>query len=205
MESVKDAALVRPGFRERVEALMREQWQEPVIVLRLGDTDLRFDVPGRREDGTVEGSQPVLRAFGNVARGIGAAVGFVAYLASAAGSGGGGGGKAERAADVSGPADARVLEPLDRLRRAKGPWLVCSPTSVALVETGSTYLDPKDAPEPRILWEARGPDAPAVSFRKRTLTWPDGSRFKFPLQGRTEDRHLRQFHEYPDVVHWPER
>jgi hypothetical protein len=202
MESAADAAQVRPGFRERVEALMRDHWREPVIVLRLGDTDLGFAVPGRREDGTVEGSQPVLRAFGNVARGIGAAVGFVAYLASAAGSGGGGG-KTERAADVTGPADARVLEPLDLLRRAKGPWLACSPSSVALVETGSTYVDPADAPEPRVLWEARGPDAPEVSFRKRTLTWPDGSRFKFPLQSRTEERHLRQFHEYPDVVHWP--
>ncbi|WP_284740793.1 hypothetical protein [Amycolatopsis sp. RTGN1] len=201
MESAADAAQVRPGFRERVEAQMGERWREPVIVLRLGDADLRFAVPGRREDGTVEGSQPVLRAFGNVARGIGAAVGFVAYLASAAGSGGG---KGERAVHVTGPADALVLEPLDRLRRAKGPWLVCSPTSVALVETGSTYLDPADAPEPQVLWEARGTDAPEVSFRKRTLTWPDGSQFKFPLKGRTEERHLRQFHEYPDVVHWPE-
>ncbi|WIY00711.1 hypothetical protein QRX60_42760 [Amycolatopsis mongoliensis] len=200
MESAKDAALVRPGFRERVEAVMREHWREPVIVLRLGDPDLRFAVPGRRPDGTVEGSRPVLRAFGNVVRGIAAAVGYVAYLASAAGSGGG---KAEREAQVTGPADAQVLEPLDRLRRAKGPWLVCSPTSVALVETGPTYGDPADAPEPRVLWEARGAGAPEVSFRKRTLTWPDGSRFKFPLQGRTEERHLRQFHEYPDVVHWP--
>ncbi len=200
MESAKDAALVRPGFRERVEALLRDHWGEPVIVLRLGDTDLRFAVPGRRPDGTVEGSRPVLRAFGNVARGIGAAVGFVAYLASAAGSGGG---KGEPEVHVTGPADAEVLEPLDGLRRAKGPWLVCSPTSVAFVDTGSTYLDPADAPEPRIVWEARGSAAPEVSFRKRTLTWPDGSRFKFPLQGRTEERHLRQFHEYPDVVHWP--
>jgi hypothetical protein len=202
MESAAEAAQVRPGFRERVEALLRERWREPVIVLRLGDADLRFAVPGRREDGTVEGSRPVLRAFGNVARGIGAAVGYVAYLASAAGSGGG---KGERAVHVTGPAGAQVLEPLDRLRRAKGPWLACSPTSVALVETGSTYLDPADAPEPQVLWEARGADAPEVSFRKRTLTWPDGSQFKFPLKGRTEERHLRQFHEYPDVVHWPER
>ncbi|WP_329048526.1 hypothetical protein OG738_38830 [Amycolatopsis sp. NBC_01488] len=201
MASAADAAQVRPGFRERVEALLRDHWREPVIVLRLGDADLRYAVPGRRPDGTVEGSRPVLRAFGNVARGIGAAVGYVAYLASAAGSGGG---KAERAVQVTGPADALVLEPLDRLRRAKGPWLACSPTSVALVDTGSTYLDPADAPEPRILWEARGAAAPQVSFRKRTLTWPDGSKFSFPLQSRTEERHLRQFHSHPDEVRWPQ-
>ena len=201
MASAADAAQVRPGFRERVEALLRDHWREPVIVLRLGDADLRYAVPGRRPDGTVEGSRPVLRAFGNVARGIGAAVGYVAYLASAAGSGGG---KAERAVQVTGPADALVLEPLDRLRRAKGPWLACSPTSVALVDTGSTYLDPADAPEPRILWEARGAAAPQVSFRKRTLNWPDGSKFSFPLQSRTEERHLRQFHSHPDEVRWPQ-
>ncbi|MEU0790603.1 hypothetical protein ABZ342_11085 [Amycolatopsis sp. NPDC005961] len=201
MESAADAAQVRPGFRERVETVLREHWREPVIGLRLGDADLRFAVPGRRPDGTVEGEGLVREGFLTVARGIGAAVGFVAYLASAAGSGGG---KGERAVHVTGPADAQVLEPLDLLRRAKGPWLVCSPTSVALVETGSTYLDPADAPEPRILWEARGADAPAVSFRKRTLTWPDGSRFAFPLRSRTEDQYLRQFLSHPDEVRWPE-
>ncbi|SEF23879.1 hypothetical protein SAMN05421837_102460 [Amycolatopsis pretoriensis] len=201
MESVKDAALVRPGFRERVDAVMRDRWREPVIVLRLGDTDLRFAVPGRRPDGSVEGEGKVRQGFLTVARGIGAAVGFVAYLASAAGSGGG---KGERAIHVTGPADAQALEPIDRLRRAKGPWLVCSPTSVAFVDTGSTYLDPADAPDPAVVWEARGSTAPEVSFRKRTLTWADGSRFEFPLQSRTEDRHLRQFHSYPDEVRWPE-
>ncbi|MFJ9783037.1 hypothetical protein ACIRSS_25885 [Amycolatopsis sp. NPDC101161] len=201
MESTKDAALVRPGFRERVEELMRDRWREPVIVLRLGDADLRFAVPGRRPDGTVEGEGLVRQGFLTVARGIGAAVGYVAYLASAAGSGGGEG---EREVHVTGPAGAQVLEPLDLLRRAKGPWLVCSPSSVAFVDTGSTYLDPADAPEPVVVWEARGSAAPEVSFRKRTLTWPDDSRFKFPLQGRTEERHLRQFHQYPDEVRWPE-
>ncbi|WP_285479018.1 hypothetical protein [Amycolatopsis sp. NBRC 101858] len=200
MESLQETTHVRPGFRERVETVLRGRWREPVIVLRLGDADLRYAVPGRREDGTVEGSRPVLRALGNIGRGIGAAVGYVAYLASAAGSGG----KGERAVHVTGPADAQVLEPVDRLRRAKGPWLACSPTSVALVDTGSTYLDPADAPEPVILWEARGAAAPELSFRKRTLTWSDGSRFTFPLNGRTEERHLRQFHSYPDEVRWPE-
>lgn len=201
MESLQESTHVRPGFRERVETLMRARWAEPVIVLRLGDTDLRFAVPGRRPDGSVEGEGLVRQGFLTVARGIGAAVGFVAYLASAAGSGGG---KGERAVHVTGPAGAQVLEPLDRLRRAKGPWLVCSPTSVAFVDTGSTYLDPADAPEPAVVWEARGSAAPQLSFRKRTLTWPDGSRFAFPLRSRAEDQHLRQFHSYPDEVRWPE-
>jgi hypothetical protein len=202
---VKDEALVRPGFRERVEALMRDQWREPVIVLRLGDLDVGFDVPGRRQDGTVEGKRLVRRFFWNVLRGVGGAVMYVLYLVN----GGGGGGKAghpfQREIRVTGPADALALGLLDELRSVKGPWLVCSPSAVAVVDTGSTYVDPADAPPPRIAWQARGPEAPKVGFRKRTLTWPDGSSFRFPLLGRTEDQHLRKYLEPPDVVHWTGR
>ncbi|MEV0697452.1 hypothetical protein AB0I53_05975 [Saccharopolyspora sp. NPDC050389] len=50
LQAKREKTLVRPGFRERVEELMRDQWHEPVIVLRLGDADLGFDVPGRRLD-----------------------------------------------------------------------------------------------------------------------------------------------------------
>jgi hypothetical protein len=53
-----------------------------------------------------------------------------------------------------------------------------------------------------IVWEARKPQAPELNFRKRTLTWPDGSSFRFPLHGRGEEQHLRKYHESPDVVHW---
>jgi hypothetical protein len=189
---------VRPGIRERVEALMRDQWREPVIVLRLGDTDLGFDVPGRREDGTVVGTRRVRRFFWTILRGIGRAVMYVFLLAN----GGAAGHPFQREVRVSGPADAMALDLADSLRSLKGPWLVFSPTGVAVVDTGSTYVDPADAPPPRIVWQAREPQAPAVRFPKRTLTWPDGSSFTFPLHGRTEDQHLRKFVEPLGVVHW---
>ncbi|WP_328453746.1 hypothetical protein [Amycolatopsis sp. NBC_00438] len=192
-------AQVRPGFRERVEGFLRDQWHEPVIVLRLGDTDLGFGVPGRRHDGTVAGKRLVRRFFWNIARGIGGAVMYVFFLAN---GGGEAGRPFQREIRVAGPADAQALDLVDRLRAVRGPWLAFSPTAVALVDTGSTYVDPADAPAPRILWQARVPQAPEVGFRKRTLTWPDGSSFRFPLHGRTEDQHLRKFVEPPDVVHW---
>lgn len=199
---MRDEALVRPGFRERVEELVRARWHEPVIVLRLGDTDLGFAVPGRRLDGTVKGKRLVRRFFWNILRGLGGAVLYVLYLANGSGGGGKTGHPFQREIRVSGPADAQALALVDRLRGASGPWLACSPSGVAVVETGPTYADPADAPPPRILWEARKPDAPALSFRKSTLTWPDGSTFRFPLHGRAEERHLRKFLEFPDVVHW---
>lgn len=189
---------MRPGIRERVEVLMRDQWREPVIVLRLGDTDLGFDVPGRREDGTVEGTRRVRRFFWTILRGIGRAVMYVFLLAN----GGAAGRPFQREVRVSGPADAMALDLADSLRSLKGPWLVFSPTGVAVVDTGSTFVDPADAPPPRIVWQAREPQAPAVRFTKRTLTWPDGSSFTFPLHGRTEDQHLRKFVEPLGVVHW---
>jgi hypothetical protein len=180
---------------------MRARWQEPVIVLRLGDTDLGFDVPGRRLDGTRKGKRLVRRFFWNILRGIGTAVFSVFALAN----GGAPGRPFQREIRVSGPENAMVLDLADRLRRVDGPWLVCSPSGLAVVDTGSTSTDPADAPEPRIVWEARAPQVPVLSLRKRTLTWPDGSAFRFPLHGRTEDRHLKKFLEFPDVVHWTGR
>jgi hypothetical protein len=193
--------LVRPGFRESVEELMRDQWHEPVIVLRLSDDGLGFDIPGRRMDGTVKGKKLVRRFFWNILRGIGGAVAFVFSLANGIDARGVGN-LYHRQIRVTGPADAMVLDVVDRLRPLKGPWLVCSPSGVALVETGSTLADPADAPAPRIVWQARSPKAPAISFRKRTLTCADGSSFEFALHGRTEDQHLRKYHEFPDVIHW---
>jgi hypothetical protein len=197
----RDKLLVRPGFRERVEELMRAEWDEPVIVLNLGDTDLGFAVPGRRLDGTVAGKRLVRRFFWNVVRGIGGAGAFVFSLVNGVDPRGAAH-MFNREIRVTGPANAMALDLLDELRPVKCPWLVFSPLGVAAVDTGSTLADPADAPAPRIVWQARNPQAPAVSFRTRTLTWPDGSVFTFPLQGRTEVRHLRKFHEPPDVIHW---
>ncbi|RSM54544.1 hypothetical protein DMH03_37260 [Amycolatopsis sp. WAC 01376] len=189
MEAKREEVSVRPGFRERVEELMTAQWHEPVMVLRLGGDKLRHDVPGRRLDGTVKGERLIRRFFWNILRGIGTAVGYVLYLAhnSAAGSGR----SVRPESQVKGPANAMVLELTDRLRKASGPWLVCSPSGIAVVDTGSTDRDPADAPPPEIIWQARKPQAPEIGFRGRTITWPDGSIFKFPLHSRTEEQYLR--------------
>ena len=195
--------MVRPGFRERVEALMRDQWRGPVIVVRLQEDGLDFDVPGRREDGTVKGKRLIRRFFWNILRGIGFGGAYVFYLAYSSGSGGGKSGS--RRAAVTGPADAMVLGLLDRIRAADGPWLVFSPAHVALVDTGSTQSDPVDAPPPEILWQASTPQEVEVNLRRRKLTWPDGSVFAFPLHNRGEEQHLRSYLEAPNIVHWTGR
>jgi hypothetical protein len=195
--------MVRPGFRERVEALMREQWREPVIVVRVREDGLGFEVPGRRLDGTVKGKRLVRRFFWNILRGLGAGAAYVLYFIYGAGSGGGKlGSPLSRQINVTGPADAMALGLLDRLRPADGPWLVFSPSHIALVDTGSTQREPSDAPPPEIVWQAGTPQALEVNLRRRRLTWPDGSIFTFPLHGRTEEQHLRKYLEPPDIVHW---
>lgn len=197
-----DKVLVRPGFREHVEQLMRNQWREPVIVLRLDEKfDLGFNVPGRRPDGTVRGKRLVRRFFVNIGRGLAGAVLNIVSLFH----GGGAGNPFKREIRVTGPANAMALDLLDRIRPASGPWLVCSPSHLAVVDTGSTYMDPASAPPPQILWEAHRPRCPEISFRTHTITWPDGSTFKFPLHGRTEVQHLRKFYEFPDIIHWQGR
>ncbi|WP_050983511.1 hypothetical protein [Saccharomonospora azurea] len=193
--------MVRPGSRERVEELLRTRWREPVLVLRLGEaTGLGFDVPGRRPDGTVEGSRRVRQFFRNVLRGLGVAAGAVLSLASNAGSGARTSFK--RQVHVTGPTGAMALEPVDAFRSARGPWLACSPSGLAIVDTGPTTADPAHAPEPRLVWEARAPQAPELRLRTRTMTWPDGSGFTFPLHDRVEEQRLRSRLGPRDTVFW---
>jgi hypothetical protein len=194
-----DKILVRPEYRGRVEELMRGRWREPVLVLRLDENHaLGFDVPGRRLDGTAKGKRLVRRFVWNIARGVGGAVLNVFSLFN----GGGVGNPFRREIRVTGPANAMALELLDELRSARGPWLVCAPSHLAVVDTGATYVDPADAPPPRILWQTANPRGAEISFGTRTITWPDGSTFNFPLHGDTEVRHLRDHYEFPDVIHW---
>jgi hypothetical protein len=175
---------------------MRSQWREPVLVLRLGDDDPGYDVPGRRIDGTVKGKRLIRRFFWNVLRGVGGAVFVVFAFANGAGSGGGKWGKPfQREIRVTGPANAMALDLLDKLRQAKGPWLVLSPSRLAVVDTGTTFLDPADVPPPQIVWQARKPEAPETNLRTRVMTWPDGSSFRFTLFGRDEEQHLRKHQE----------
>ncbi|GAA4550264.1 hypothetical protein [Amycolatopsis samaneae] len=191
LDAQQESLFVRPGFRELVEGFLRGQWREPVIALRLSDNKLTFEVPGRRGDGTVEGENQVGRFFGNALRGVGTAAAAVFAVANS--SGGSGGPKGKPEAHVRGPANAMALDLVDRLRGVSGPWLAFSPSYLAAVDTGSTFRDPADAPAPRILWQARKPQAPEIRFRGHTLVWPDGSSFRFPLHGRTEDQYLRQY------------
>ncbi|WP_236789204.1 hypothetical protein [Amycolatopsis sp. GM8] len=171
---------------------MRGQWREPFVVLRLGDDGLGFDVPGRRPDGTIKGKNLVRRFFWNILRGIGGAALFVFFLANGADARGAAH-PFKREIRVKGPANAMALDLVDQLRPVKGPWLVCSSSALAIVDTGSTITDPAGAPAPRIVWQARKPQAPEVDLRTRTIVWPDGSSFTFPLHGRTEEQHLREY------------
>lgn len=179
---------------------MRDRWREPVVVLRLGEASgPGFDVPGRRADGTVEGEHFVRHAFRSVLRGVGFAA---AYVLSPSTGGGRDGLSGTRRIHVKGPADALALDPVDAFREAGARWLTCSPSSAAVVDTGPAMGDPATAPEPRVGWEARAPRAPKVCRRTRTVTWPDGSSFVFPLHDRVEEQRLRHRLTPEGTVDW---
>ncbi|NIJ14415.1 hypothetical protein FHU38_004816 [Saccharomonospora amisosensis] len=103
---------------------------------------------------------------------------------------------------VKGPADAMALDLVDKLRTARGPWLACSPSCLAIVDTGSTIANPANAMTPQVVWEAREPRTPKISLRTRTLNWPDGSSFTFRLHVRPEEQHLRKSLDHPDPIRW---
>lgn len=113
---------------------MRTQWREPVIVLRLASiSDVGYDVPGRRTDGTVKGKRLVRRFFWNILRGVGFVVANIFMIAVTMHVVN----PLSRWILVTGPANAMVLDLLDRIREAQGPWLVCSPSGLAAGERQS--------------------------------------------------------------------
>lgn len=146
-----------------------------------------FDVPGRRKDGTVEGERLVRRFFWNIFRGT--VGGLACVILSVAG--GAAGHVFGRDGKVTGPENAQALALVDAARPANGPWLVCSPSHVAVVDTGHTYLDPAGSPPPTILWHAEKPHAPQVRPAHRRLTWPDGSEYTYHISAE-ESRFLKQ-------------
>jgi hypothetical protein len=169
----------KPEFRQSVRELAESQWRAPVVVVYLDDVGPRYDVPGRRKDGTVRGKRLIRRFFWNILRGtIGGIVNVVLSVA-----GGGVANILARDGLVTGPENAQALPLVDAARQARSPWLVFSPSHVAIVETGSVFVDPADSPPPVILWQAAAPLAPQVAPRSQRLTWPDGSTFVFCVSG----------------------
>lgn len=144
-----------PEFRQRVRALAEGQWREAAV----------------------QGARLVRRFFWNVFRGT------VGGLVSAVLSIGGGGGAHVfgRLGKVAGPRNAQALRLVDAARSAKGPWLVYSPSHVAVVDSGHTFHDPAHSPPPAFLWQAAAPQVPAVSAAQRRITWPDGSVFEYHI------------------------
>ncbi|OLT41218.1 hypothetical protein BJF85_24395 [Saccharomonospora sp. CUA-673] len=199
-DDVSHNATVRPGFRERVEAVMAARGREPVLAVRLSDSRMGFDVEGRRVDGTVVGGQYGTAIWRGLGRLAGAGLRVAAYVAA---GGGGRVGPFDRPVQVRGPAGALALPAADAIGEARGAWLALTPSRAAVVDTGPTFLDPADAPEPQVVWEAGRHDRPEVHLGKHLVTWPDGSSLEFVPHDPTEARYVRGFHQPPNTIRWP--
>lgn len=175
-----------PRLREQVRALARAQWDEPVVVVYLG---LRvrpgYEVPGRRKDGTVEGERPAARFAGTVLRGVVNGVVNAFTLLTAGGTHD----VFEREGRLTGPAGSPAVGMVDAVRSATYAWLVFSkhpdgdawpgypPAHLGVIT--SALADPGDGPPPAFRWQARQPDAPRISPRRRRVTWPDDAVFTY--------------------------
>jgi hypothetical protein len=185
-EQAEQRKLPSPDHRRRVCELAGSQWRQPVIAIDLGE-DVRpaFEVPGRREDGTVIGKRLVRRFFWNTFRG--------GVNTAASVMGGGAADVFERSGKVTGPANAQALGLADAARAAKSPWLVYSANPPGNPQQGYSpsfvaVIDAGDAP-PRVLWQAARPHAPVIAFRRDLVTWPDGT---------TSERGFGQLLTWPD-------
>jgi hypothetical protein len=171
-----------PELREQVHALARAQWDEPVVVVYLG---LRvrpgYEVPGRRADGTVEGERRAGRFGWNVLRGVVNGVVNVFTLLTAGGTHD----VFEHEGGLTGPAGSPAVGLVDAVRSATSAWLVFSnhPDGDAWPGYAPTHLGVVTSalatPPPAFLWQARQPDAPRISPRRRRITWPDGAVFTY--------------------------
>jgi hypothetical protein len=175
-----------PEFREQVRALAETRWGEPVVVLYLGHgVRPGYEVPGRREDGTVEGERLAGRFFWNVLRGVVNAVANLFTLLTAGGTHN----VFQHEGGLTGPANSQALGLVDAVRSATNAWVVYSkapegdawpgysPTQFGVIT--SAWSNPEDSPPPTFLWQARRPDTPLISPRRHRLTWPDGSVFTY--------------------------
>ncbi|ALG13249.1 hypothetical protein [Kibdelosporangium phytohabitans] len=170
-----------PELRQRVRDFAVDRWEEPEAVVLLGKVRPAFDVPGRREDGTVKGKRVIRRFFWNIVRGVGRVAGFVIVLFAA--------NDAisrdmfVRDGSVRGTANVKALGLIDAARRAKRAWLVYSQSYVAVLDSGSDFTL-SDAPRPlTVLWHEQGPDVPIVHRFEHRVRWPDGFEYTYDLQG----------------------
>ncbi|MET0134429.1 MAG: hypothetical protein ABW215_12645 [Kibdelosporangium sp.] len=171
----------KPEVRRRVRALAESQWREPVAVVYLDEVRPSFEVPGRRKDGTVKGERLVRRFFRNLFRGvIGVPIDVILSIA-----GGGRASLSSREGNVAGPPDAQALPLVDAAMAADSPWLVHSPSHIAIIDSGPLFNH--DDKPPAFRWHTTRPYLPEIAPRRRRLTWPDGSFFEHPRSWTEED------------------
>lgn len=169
------ASLKRPHaeIRDQVRAFAESQWGAPVEIVHLGTVEPAYNVPGRREDGSVEGEKLVRRFFWNITRGVVTVVANVFSLANGGGVGTAQGGSGA----VRGPANAQALALVDAAKPARSAWLAYTKSSVAVLDSGSDVNDPKNIPPVLVLWHAA--DVPVIDRGKCLVGWPDGSEFHY--------------------------
>jgi hypothetical protein len=155
---------------ERVRTTAEQAWQQPVTHRHLRRVRLRYDVPGRRTDGTIKGSRLIRRLLYDLVRVFGTL--FLILTDVILGGFGEVGGRT-RNGTVSGGADALALPFADAVRQGgRDLWLVGSDDHLAVFQARAN--------SPVVsLWEAAGAQRPVNRKSYMAVQWPDGSSVTF--------------------------
>lgn len=178
------------GVREQVRQSAAAAWGEPARVLYLRKVKMKFEVPGRRQDGTVKGTHLVRRVLRNVSRipflTFWLIVDLILETLPFEGFAGLAFSSAFRRGTMEGRSpDCSALPCADAANNAKRHlWLVWSERHVALIQARAESA-------PQTVWAADNSYLPR--FRSaRTLRWRDGSSIELPVD-RRERRRFEQF------------
>lgn len=157
----------------QIGRLATHQWgHEFPAVIALPAFRPRYEVPGRRHNGSVAGQHRIRWLLGRILLPLWAIVASVVGLLINADVFG-----AFRTARVRGPAGCRALGFADANRGDQQSlipdelWLLTSRERAVLCVLRKQISDPRLD----VLWSAEGAALPLIDSYRETITWPDGS------------------------------
>lgn len=167
--------------RELVQQTLSREWGEPTVAVHVRQFAPRFQVPGRRVDGSPSSQYRVRHYVGLIGKTLHVVVVFAAELLSSA-TGFGGPSFTTFSGQIRGPEGSAAVQFAEAVRGGEF-WLATSASRLAAVKTGSS-------PPVIVTWSGIGSVSPQLDRDGKALRWPDGSSVSFILDASERQRLL---------------